>query len=104
LTIALEKALFDDRFIEQSKKNIRKVRKQYFWDVVLSPLVNFVDTASRSSDKGLVLVGGQQQGTLPTGPKPQSRLIRDAKLAFGHLKSGGLSKVVERINTRLNRK
>jgi glycosyltransferase involved in cell wall biosynthesis len=104
LRAALEKALFDEKFITQAKKNIRETRKRYFWDVVLEPLINFVNTASRSADKGLVLVGGQIQGELPSGPKPPSRLLRDAKLAVGHLKNGGVSKVAERINNRLNRK
>lgn len=104
LRAALEKALFDEKFYKQSKRNIKATRKLYFWDVVLAPLINFVDTASRSADKGLVLVGGQVQGELPSGPKPPSRLLRDAKLAVGHLKNGGVSKVAERINNRLNRK
>lgn len=104
LRAALEKALFDEKFIAQARKNIKETRKRYFWDVVLSPLINFVNTASRSADKGLVLVGGQIQGVLPAGPKPPSRLLRDAKLAVGHLKNGGVSKVAERINNRLNRK
>lgn len=104
LRSALDKALFDEKFIALSKKNIIETRKRYFWDVVLAPLINFVNTASRSADRGLVLVGGQVQGELPAGPKAPSRLMRDAKLAVGHLKNGGVSKVVERINNRLNRK
>lgn len=104
LRAALDKALFDEKFIDQAKKNIKETRKRYFWDVVLLPLINFVNTATRSADKGLVLVGGQVQGELPAGPKPPSRLLRDAKLAVGHLKNGGVSKVAERINNRLNRK
>lgn len=104
LAEALEKVLFDEKFRTQAIKNIQRVRKQYFWDVVLAPLSNFVDSASHAADRGLVLVGGQKQGTLSAGPKPPSRLLRDAKLAYGHLKSGGVSKVVERINTRLKRR
>ena len=104
LAEALEKVLFDEKFRTHAIKNIQRVRKHYFWDVVLAPLSNFVDSASHAADRGLVLVGGQKQGTLSAGPKPPSRLLRDAKLAYGHLKSGGVSKVVERINTRLKRK
>lgn len=104
LAAAMEKVLFDEKFRAQIKKNIRTVRTQYFWDVVLSPLVDFVNSATRSADKGLVLVGGQKQGELSAGPKPQAKLTRDLKLAIGHLKSGGVRKVAERINSRLKRK
>lgn len=104
LAEAIEKALFDEIFVKKVKENVRKIREQYFWEKVLAPLVAFVDTASRSADKGLVLVGGQVQGTLPAGPQAPSRLMRDLKLAYAHLKSGGVSQVVFRIKNRLNRK
>lgn len=71
---------------------------------MLTPLLNFVDTASRSADQGLTLVGGQVQGELPAGQKQPPRFMRDARLALGHLKNGGVKKVVERINARLGRK
>lgn len=100
---ALEKVLFDEKFNRQAKKNIRKTREQYFWDVVLAPLTNFVDTATRSADKGLVLVGGVVQGELPAGAKQPSKLSRDLRLALGHLRNGGVKKVAERVKTRLNR-
>lgn len=104
LAEAIERALFDEKFVKKVKENVRKIREQYFWERVLAPLVSFVDTASRSADKGLVLVGGQVQGTLLAGPQAPSRLMRDLKLAYAHLKSGGVSQVVFRIKNRLNRK
>jgi glycosyltransferase involved in cell wall biosynthesis len=100
---ALEKALFDEQFIRQAKKNIRKTRELYFWDVVLAPLTHFVDTATRSADRGLMLVGGVTQGELPAGAKQPSKLSRDLRLALGHLRNGGVKKVAERVITRLNR-
>lgn len=104
LSAALDKALFNEEFIALAQTNIKITRQDYFWDVVLTPLLNFVDTASRSADQGLTLVGGQVQGELPAGPKQPPRFIRDARLALGHLKNGGVKKVFERINARLGRK
>lgn len=104
LAHALDKALFDQNFITNVKHNIEQTRKDYFWDVVLEPLVNFVDSASRAADHGLVLVGGHVQGTLPAGKKQQPKIFRDTKLALGHLKNGGVKKVAERIKARLGQK
>lgn len=104
LSAAIEKTLFDEDFNAAAKKNIGQTRQEYFWDVVLEPLLNFVDSASRSADQGLVLVGGQVQGELAPGPKPSPQFIRDFKLALKHLKNGGVKKVSERIKARLARK
>lgn len=101
---ALEKALFDQKFASQAKRNIARVREEYFWDVVLEPLTEFVDSATHAADRGLLLVGGHIQGEALLAVSRESRLKRDFRLAIGHLRSGGAKAVFERIKLRLGRR
>ena len=98
---ALERALFDDKFITRAKRNVERVRKQYFWEVVLAPLLAFVDDSSHAADRGVTLCTGRVQGDLTPAHRPEPRIWRDAKLAVRHLKAGGVTQLLDRVRHRL---
>jgi hypothetical protein len=50
LAAALERVLFDEVFIARARENIRRVRRRYFWESALEPLVDFVATAEHAGD------------------------------------------------------
>lgn len=101
---ALETMLFDEKFVNRAKKNIKEVRKEYFWDVVLRPLTSFVETASHAADRGLLLVGGNIQGEALNKINRKPKFMTDVRLAFSHFKSGGISAVLGKAKKRLRRR
>lgn len=50
LVAALEKILFDQGFITSCQHNLARVRTGYYWDVVLKPLIDFVDNPTHAAD------------------------------------------------------
>ena len=104
LAAALQRALFDDEFIAETRANIARVRHRFYWDRVLEPLVHFVDTAHRAPDRVLGRVlSVDRMPDRPALAKPRGR-IRDAigALLF-HLRDGGPKAVLTRGVARLRR-
>ena len=106
LSAALEQVLFDEKFIAQAKRNIRKVRTRYYWEQALAPLVEFVAEAHHAQDN-------QQYTTSPgTTPKPRPRQRaprrsgwrHDLGLALHYFKVGGPGVVVKKVGNRLRRR
>jgi GT2 family glycosyltransferase/glycosyltransferase involved in cell wall biosynthesis len=102
LSAALEKVLFDDRFRAQARKNIRRVREQYYWEQALSPLVDFVADAHHARDNGHL------RSAVGTAAKRSVRRRRsgwrhDADLVVHYLRNGGPRVVLAKITRRLRR-
>lgn len=104
LSEALERVLFDEKFNATARKNIQRIREEYFWDVVLKPLVDFVADAHHARDNEHIPVGGVRPSHLPRARRQRSAVMRDLRLALLHLKEKGPAYVVERIVARLSRK
>lgn len=58
LSNAIEKTLFDEKFRLEAIENISRVREEYFWDVVLSPLVKFVSSSRYAGDHNHIPISG----------------------------------------------
>jgi glycosyltransferase involved in cell wall biosynthesis len=65
LSLALEAALFDEDLRETFKEHISQVRQQYFWDVALAPLTEFIDNLRFSYDHAHIPITGLTENELP---------------------------------------
>ena len=104
LAAALEKVLFDERFIAKAKRNIKRVRQAYYWDTVLEPLTAFVADAHPAHDRlGLVATGATVN---PRGVTRRKRtgIVHDLGLIKHYMDNGGPRVVVHKIKRRLTRK
>lgn len=101
LALAIEKTLFDSKFNSDVRKNISRVRQDYFWDVALAPLVNFVNSANYAGDHAHIPVTGLTGKDLPYLQFKQSKM----RLIFGAvrntLRDEGLSGLVSKVKVKL---
>ena len=105
LTAALETVLYDEKFIAAAKRNIQRVRKRYFWSVVLAPLVDFVSDPQHAADlvaKGVVGTGGAPRKA--TTRRKKHGVRHDVGLFFHYMKNGGPAVVVKKVRSRLGRR
>ncbi|HEV7956859.1 MAG TPA: glycosyltransferase family 4 protein, partial [Marisediminicola sp.] len=107
LEAALEKVLFDEKFIATARRNIRKVRERYYWARALKPLLDFVDDPRHASDllaSGVVKSGGAVGSALGRVARVRKRGLRhDIGLVFHYLENGGPKVVMKKVQTRLKR-
>ena len=105
LTDALEKVLFDEKFIRAAKKNIERVRKDYYWGTVLAPVVKFVADPQHARDLVASGAAGAGGASRPRVPRRKTSGIRhDIGLVFHYLRVGGPATVVKKVKTRLSRR
>lgn len=102
LADALERILFDEKLIAASKRNIRRVRTDYFWEKALAPLVDFVADAHHARDNAALEGGGAAPARVRKRVR-RSGIRHDLELALFYLKSGGPSTVVRKVRSRLKR-
>ncbi|HEY8913977.1 glycosyltransferase [Lacisediminihabitans sp.] len=103
LAAALERILFDDKFIAASKRNIRRVRVRYFWEEALAPLLAFVADPHHAGDNGEYAHGSGRARVRTRQRKRVSGLRHDIKLAIFHLRTSGPRTVLRKVRTRLRR-
>ncbi|MEX1078642.1 MAG: glycosyltransferase family 4 protein [Homoserinimonas sp.] len=101
LTEALERILFDEKFLAQVRVNLARVREQFFWERALQPLVEFVRHPQHAAD----YAGARQSASTLTGNgrKPYG-LRHDASMAVHHLRHSGVRVTVTKLANRLFRK
>ena len=110
LSAALEKVLFDEKFIAQSRRNIRRVRERYFWETALAPLVDFVANAHLAQDNQHLAVGVSHADARPRKRvrKKQAGLRHNLALVKHYYQNGGplvvLRKVRSTVKFRLSRR
>jgi GT2 family glycosyltransferase len=107
LTAALERILFDEVFIAESRANIRRVRERFFWENTLAPLVDFVRSPHRAADlverrlasnDSNAVAPARKKRRKPYGFQHNLRLVRH------HLANGGVRVVVQKLRNRLRRR
>ncbi|BAU98730.1 glycosyltransferase family 4 protein [Aurantimicrobium minutum] len=104
LTIALEKILFDKELHSKFRSNIEKVRAEFYWNTVFSPLVDFVNNACHASDNEIWIKEGRnfefqaEQLKQPVGFK---YLVTAAIHTY---KKEGLTGLFSKISRFVNRK
>lgn len=106
LANALEKVLFDERFGAATRKNIKRVRKDYEWQNVLAPLVDFVASAQHAPDlvaSGAVRASSSNGTTRPSVRRKKHGIRHDAGLFVHYLRNGGPRVVFKKVKSRLRR-
>jgi GT2 family glycosyltransferase/glycosyltransferase involved in cell wall biosynthesis len=106
LVAALEKVLFDERFIAKARRNLAKARQAYFWDRVLAPLVDFVSDPRHAPDlvaRGVVGTSGQGDGPVSRRRTKKHGVRHDVGLFFHYLNNGGPKVVATKISRRIKR-
>lgn len=99
LADALERALYDEQFVQAARERVAEVRTRYTWETVLAPLTAFCRNPRPAADR------------LPgTGPLVTNRrlrraetLRRDLALAREYLDSGGPAELARRATGRARR-
>jgi len=102
LAAALTTILFDEKFIAAARRNIARVREQFYWDTVLEPLVSFVADARPSNDR-IGLNPSKPIAARRIAPKRRSGIRHDIGLIGHYMKNGGPKIVVTKIKSRLSR-
>jgi GT2 family glycosyltransferase len=106
LIIAIEDLLFTSGALEISKKAIAQVRPTYEWNVVLSPLVQFVSEAHYAADR---LARGEVRQKTEKNRKykgltiPRNGLFVDLNRAFSLLAEQGPAEVIRKVKQRLRK-
>lgn len=103
LSRALERVLFDDDFISQSRQNIRRIRTRFFWETALAPLVEFVADPHHAGDNFELSQDAVIAPTRPRRRRKRSRLRHDLTLVAYYLRSGGPRLVIHKVKNRLKR-
>jgi glycosyltransferase involved in cell wall biosynthesis len=104
LADALERALFDERFIEEAKANIHRVRERYYWETALAPLVNFVASAQHSGDHRGLTAGEYANASRLRKRRRRSGVRHDVGRVLFYLRNGGARTVLSKVKNRLKRR
>ncbi|TFB74338.1 glycosyltransferase [Cryobacterium glaciale] len=106
LADALETVLFDDAFICEARKNIKRVRAAYEWSTVLEPLVSFVADPRHAPDliESGVVTAGSGLARRPLVRLRKHGLRHDAGLLVHYLRTGGPRVVLKKVQSRLRRR
>jgi len=102
LADALERILFDEEFISATRERFAEVRKQYYWEKVLAPLVGFVAAAHHARDNAALATGAPRLA--PRVRVRRSGFRHDLGLVRHYLTNGGPRVVAAKIVTRLRRR
>ena len=92
LEAALEKALFDKEFVENSKLAVQRERGEYTWNVVLEPLLAFARDPHQSPDRR----GRGRSLRLASVPRLHYGIGRDFRRTWTHLRSHGIRAVLRK--------
>ncbi|MFP7834031.1 glycosyltransferase [Marisediminicola sp. LYQ134] len=105
LAAALDRILFDEKFIATSRRNIRRVRTRFFWEETLRPLTDFMAQPAHAGDRqGVVGASGRATDSAAMRRRQRPHGIRhDVQLAAHYLKHGGISTVARKVGSRLKR-
>lgn len=103
LSQALEKVLFDKKFIATARENIRRVRERYYWERALEPLVNFVAQAHYAGDNQGHGLGSAKERSRPKRVR-RSGVRHDAGLVVHYMRTAGPRVVLSKIARRLRQR
>jgi glycosyltransferase involved in cell wall biosynthesis len=104
LAQALESALFDEALRKKFKANLKKVRQMYFWDVVLEPLLAFIDDLHFAGDHQHIPGSGLTEAELPSFHARPSRLKTILHVSKRTLREQGFVGLVKKIATKVTRR
>lgn len=106
LEAALEKLLFNGKAAAAARKNVDRVRAEFFWDHALRPIVEFCRQPIPAADKTVKREGKKTKnlGIKPVEVRRRSGVAHDLGRVRYYLKEGGVSAVAERLAARAARR
>jgi hypothetical protein len=102
LAAALESVLFDEDFIRTCRENVARVRRTFFWEQVLEPLVRFVEAPRHAADlaERATRIGSPGASPRRATDRKAYGVRRDLALLAHHLRNGGPRVVARKILVR----
>lgn len=101
LARGIEKVLFDEKFIERTRKNIARVRERFQWSSTLAPLVDFVREPRHAADRADGSLARRGSGGLSATGRKTHGLRHDLWMMSHHLRNSGPRVVARKLWTRL---
>jgi GT2 family glycosyltransferase len=102
---AIDSVLYDPARLAIVTANVERVRKDFEWERVLAPLVEFCRHPSKAADKKPETVGSTVRlSAAPRAVKRRTGLRRDVERAMYYLKEGGVGSVLDRYRARRRRR
>jgi hypothetical protein len=106
LAAGLERVLYDRDFADAARARIGEVRERFVWERALEPLLAIAAAPRRAAD--VEAAGGREALAAASGvlARPDGRpgLARDVRMAWHHLRHGGVGEVARRVRSRLGRR
>jgi glycosyltransferase involved in cell wall biosynthesis len=106
LAAGLERVLYDREFADAARARIAEVRERFVWERALEPLLAIAAAPRRAAD--VEAAGGREALAAASGvlARPDGRpgLARDVRMAWHHLRHGGVGEVARRVRSRLGRR
>ncbi|MFM9876673.1 MAG: glycosyltransferase [Rhodoglobus sp.] len=99
LAAALERVLYDEAFIEETRRNIHAVRERFTWERVLAPLVDFVRDPTPAADRA----GRSSRVRNSRTARKRHGALHDLRMTWHHLRHAGVRPTLDRIALRLRR-
>jgi glycosyltransferase involved in cell wall biosynthesis len=97
LELALERVLFDEEFIAQTRRNVERVRADFLWEKTLAPLVEFVANPHRAADS----VGSRVDRSASGKRRKPYGLAHDIRMFWHYLRAEGIAPTWQRFTRRL---
>lgn len=106
LEAALERVLYDEPFAKAASDRVAAVREEFRWERTLAPLRRMVNEPRRAAD---VEAAGGRQALVdslsgPLEPAAGPGLRRDVRMAWHHLRHGGVREVRRRMKAKRARR
>lgn len=96
LAAALDRVLYDKEFAATVRRNVERVRADFEWDRVLTPLVDFVSSPHRAADHA---AGRVDRSSGQARRKPYG-LRRDIRMFQHYFRTEGLASALRRVALR----
>jgi len=106
LEAALERVLYDAEFAKAASARVAVVREQFQWELTLAPLRRLANHPRHAAD--VEAAGGREAlaeslcGLLEPAQRPG--LMRDLRVAWHHLRHGGIGEVSRRVRAKQARR
>lgn len=103
LARAIDKVLFDEKFLARTRANVARTRERFIWSNALEPLVSFLRAPHRAPDRVNAPTGTllQAPGQPSIKADPTHGMSHDLRMMMHHLQHGGIRVVISKLWGRL---
>lgn len=102
LAKALEKSLFDEKFVSECKQNLIEIKTDFYWATVLQPLVDFCLSFREAADREIAIKNIQLNNKFYKRNYPsEHRVVVFWRVLVNAYSEGGLREIANKIWKRL---